>query len=341
MEQENHAKVAEIWVEKYRPKFFDDIEGDPSVIGRLRAMIEHGSLQHMMISGPPGTGKTTSVLAMARQLFNDDAKVMNACVKELNASDERGVEVVRNQIKEFARKSVGSLLPPNAHKIIILDEVDSMTSGAQQALRRIMEIYSGSTRFALICNHSTKVIEPLQSRCAIVRFGRLQDHMILHRLLKICDSENVQYDDSGLEMIVFTSEGDMRIAVNNLQSTWQGFGRVTRENVLKVCDVPPPERIKKMLNNALSGDWRDARNVALQLMEEGYNTGDLLSVAKNLVKRGNFVLDNGKPLGDDLMLRSLEILTKATINYSEGNTSFLQVDAALIELTRVGSPLKG
>lgn len=153
-------------------------------------------------------------------------------VLELNASDARGIDVVRNKIKMFAQKKV--TLPPGRHKIVILDEADAMTAAAQQALRRTMEIYSSTTRFALACNQSEKIIEPIQSRCAVLRFTRLLDAEVLDRLQQICSLESVSYEMGGLEAIIFTAEGDMRNALNALQSTFSGFGYISAENVFKV-----------------------------------------------------------------------------------------------------------
>jgi replication factor C subunit 2/4 len=162
-------------------------------------------------------------------MLGDSAK--NA-VLELNASDSRGIDIVRNKIKMFAQQKV--TLPPGRHKIIILDEADSMTAAAQQALRRTMEIYSTTTRFALACNNSTKIIEPIQSRCAVLRYTRLNDAEILSRLQFVSSKENVSYDLSGFEAIIFISDGDMRNALNSLQATVSGFGHVNAENVFKV-----------------------------------------------------------------------------------------------------------
>ncbi len=158
------------WIEKYRPQFLTDIVGNREAVERLTAIASMGNLPNIILTGPPGCGKTTSILCLAREMLGENYK--NA-VLELNASDARGIDVVRNKIKMHAQKKV--TLPPGRHKIIILDEADSMTSAAQQALRRTMEIYSNTTRFAIACNNSTKIIEPIQSRCALLRFTRLSD----------------------------------------------------------------------------------------------------------------------------------------------------------------------
>lgn len=162
-----------------------------------------------------------------------------------------GIDVVRNRIKAFAQKKV--TLPPGRQKLIILDEADSMTSGAQQALRRTMEIYSSTTRFAFACNQSNKIIEPLQSRCAILRYARLTDGQVLMRLKEICDAEKVECSDDGLAALIFSAEGDMRQAINNLQSTASGFGFVSGENVFRVVDSPHPIKIQAILKHCFNG----------------------------------------------------------------------------------------
>lgn len=233
------------WVEKYRPVFLSDIVGNTETLSRLQIIAKDGNMPHVIISGMPGIGKTTSILCLARQLLGPVA--YKEAVLELNASDERGIDVVRNRIKGFAQKKV--TLPPGRQKIVILDEADSMTSGAQQALRRTMEIYSGTTRFAFACNQSNKIIEPLQSRCAILRYSRLTDGQVVKRLNQICEAEQVEWTDDGLAALVFSAEGDMRQAINNLQSTWAGFGLVNSENVFRVVDSPHPIKVQAMIKS--------------------------------------------------------------------------------------------
>ncbi|KAI9065867.1 P-loop containing nucleoside triphosphate hydrolase protein [Trametes sanguinea] len=267
------------WVEKYRPQTLDDIVGNTETIERLKVIARDGNCPHIIISGMPGIGKTTSIHCLAHQLLGDAYK---EGVLELNASDERGIDVVRNKIKSFAQKKV--TLPPGRHKIIILDEADSMTAGAQQALRRTMEIYANTTRFALACNMSNKIIEPIQSRCAILRYAKLRDQEILKRLLEICEMENVKYSNEGLEALIFTAEGDMRQAINNLQSTWSGFGFVSADNVFKVCDQPHPITVQAMIRACLKSDIDGAMDKLNALWDQGYSAVDIVVTIFRVVK---------------------------------------------------------
>mmetsp|Transcript_28685 Transcript_28685/g.59710 ORF Transcript_28685/g.59710 Transcript_28685/m.59710 type:complete len:348 (-) Transcript_28685:1174-2217(-) len=269
------------WVEKYRPRILDDVVGNEDTLVRLRAIAEDGNMPNLILCGPPGTGKTTSVHALARQLLGSDKAYKNG-VLELNASDSRGIDVVRNKIKGFAMNKVS--LPPGRHKIIILDEADSMTSAAQQALRRTMEIYSNTTRFALACNVSTKIIEPIQSRAAILRYSRLTDEQILNRLRHVCEKEEISYSDDGLEAIIFTAEGDMRNALNNLQSTVSGFEHVNQTNVFKVCDQPHPTTVRKILHGCIAGDTPKAVNEMKLLWQTGYSCSDIIGTLFKVAK---------------------------------------------------------
>lgn len=231
------------------------------------------------MQGMPGIGKTTSILCLARTLLGENYK---EGVLELNASDERGVDVVRNRIKTFAQKKVN--LAPGRQKIVILDEADSMTAQAQQALRRTMEIYSSTTRFAFACNQSNKIIEPLQSRCAILRYSRLTDQQVLKRLVEIIKLEKIQYSEDGLAALIFASEGDMRQAINNMQSTVAGFEFVNGDNVFRVVDSPHPLAVQAMVKACHMGNVETALDSLKELWEKGYSAVDIISTIFRVVK---------------------------------------------------------
>ncbi|GAA5835162.1 hypothetical protein JCM5353_003573 [Sporobolomyces roseus] len=267
------------WVEKHRPKTLSDIVGNVETIERLKVIAREGNCPHIIISGSPGIGKTTSILALARELLGDHYK---EGVLELNASDERGINVVRERIKTFAQKKV--TLPLGRHKLVILDEADSMTSGAQQALRRTMELYANTTRFAFACNQSNKIIEPIQSRCAILRYSRLTDKELLKRLMEICEMEKVPHNSDGLTALIFTSEGDMRQAVNNLQSTYTGFGMVGPSEVFKVCDQPHPIKVQELIKDCIKGDVEGAMTKLEDLWNYGYSAVDIVTTLFRVVK---------------------------------------------------------
>ncbi|KAI6251175.1 Replication factor C subunit 4, partial [Erysiphe necator] len=310
-------------VEKYRPVFLDDIVGNTETIERLKIIARDGNMPHVIISGMPGIGKTTSVLCLAHQLLGDAYK---EAVLELNASDERGIDVVRNRIKGFAQKKV--TLPPGRHKLVVLDEADSMTSGAQQALRRIMEIYSPTTRFAFACNQSNKIIEPLQSRCAILRYSRLTDAQIVKRLLQIIETEKVEYNDDGLAALVFSAEGDMRQAINNLQSTVAGFNFVSGENVFKVVDSPHPIKVQVMIKACYEGKVAVALDVLKELWNLGYSSHDIISTMFRVTKTIPTLSEHSK-------LEFIKEIGFTHMKILEGVQSLLQLSGCIVRLAKL------
>ncbi|AGO11876.1 AaceriADR111Wp [[Ashbya] aceris (nom. inval.)] len=305
------------WVEKYRPKLLKDVVGNDETVERLQQIARDGNMPHMIISGLPGIGKTTSIHCLAHELLGD---AYSQAVLELNASDDRGIDVVRNQIKHFAQKKC--TLPPGKHKIIILDEADSMTSGAQQALRRTMELYSNTTRFAFACNQSNKIIEPLQSRCAILRYSKLSDEQVLKRLFEIIKAEDVQYTNDGLEALIFTAEGDMRQAINNLQSTVAGFTLVNGDNVFKIVDSPHPLVIKKML---LSDTLDESLNYLRELWGKGYSAVDIITTCFRVMK-------NLTEIKEPLRLEMIKEIGFTHMRILEGVGTYLQLCGALARI---------
>ncbi|CAI5965924.1 unnamed protein product [Closterium sp. NIES-64] len=310
------------WVEKYRPQRVEDIVGNEDAVSRLCVIARDGNMPNLIFAGPPGTGKTTSVLALAHALLGPSYR---DAVLELNASDDRGIDVVRNKIKMFAQKKV--TLPPGRHKIILLDEADSMTAGAQQALRRTMEIYSSTTRFALACNVSSKIIEPIQSRCAVVRFSRLTDAQVLARLMLVVQEEKVAYVPEGLEAIVFTADGDMRQGLNNLQATATGFGLVNADNVFRVCDQPHPLKVAATVKACLSGNIDTACEGIRDLFALGYAASDIITTLFRIVKNYD--------MPEFLKLEFIREVGFCHMRIADGVGSVLQLSGLMAKLCKI------
>ncbi|KAL0484318.1 replication factor C subunit [Acrasis kona] len=315
------------WVEKYRPVEMKDIVGNEEAVSRLKVIAYDGNMPNLILSGPPGTGKTTSVMCLARALLGKD--VYKEAVLELNASDDRTLNVVRNKIKMFAQKKV--TLPANRHKIIILDEADSMSTGAQQALRRIMEIHSNTTRFALACNDSSKIIEPIQSRCALVRYRKLTNKDILIRVMEVVQQEKIIKNSEGLEALMYTADGDLRNALNNLQATWQGFGMVDATNVFKVCDQPHPTAVKEIILKCLESKFVEAQKKLDAVVKKGYSAQDIVGTISKMVRNGM------EEMSEEVQLEFIKEIGIIHVRVIEGVQSPLQLSALLAKLCRASA----
>lgn len=248
-----------LWIEKYRPKKLDDIVNQEEVITGLKNLIKSDikEMPHLLFAGPPGTGKTTTALALAREIYGSDWRDY---VLELNASDERGINVIRERVKIFSQYFTPTEKAP--FKIVILDEADMMTSEAQTALRRIMEVHARVTRFILICNYITRIISPIQSRTAIFRFKRLPKEEAINYLSMICKSEKIECGKEILDKIYQVSAGDLRKAINLLQSvsTLTG-GKPTIKDVDALVGKATPEAVVKLVDSLRMGNFNEARNI--------------------------------------------------------------------------------
>lgn len=315
------------WIEKYRPQKLDDIVGNREIVEKLKKIVKTGNLGNIILSGSSGIGKTTSILCMAHEILGPN---YNEAVLHLNASDENGIDIIRNQVKIFAQRKMS--LSKDQFKIIILDEIDAMKKDAQNALRGIMEKYSNGTRFILACNYSSKITESIQSRCAILRYKKLDDDEILERLKYVCEQENVSYDIKGLNAIIFTANGDMRNALNNLQSTvsrYREYNReyhtsnsknllITEDRVYTICDIPSPTIIKKIVDYCLLNNINEAIKIINQLIIDGYAVTDLIKIFFDTVKYDN-------DLNETLKLEILKEIGDTIITINNGLDTNLQL----------------
>ncbi|ROI15602.1 Replication factor C subunit 4 [Anabarilius grahami] len=293
------------WVEKYRPKCVDEVAFQEEVVAVLKKSLEGADLPNLLFYGPPGTGKTSTILAAARELYGPE--LYRQRVLELNASDERGIQVVRVKVKNFAQLTVagsrtdGKPCPP--FKIIILDEADSMTNAAQAALRRTMEKESRTTRFCLICNYVSRIIEPLTSRCSKFRFKPLANDIQQERLLEICGKENLKYSKdvngavlfiiiheiglviTGIEALVKVSEGDLRKAITYLQSAARlnAEQEITEQIIIEIAGVVPPKVIETLLQTCYRGAFEKLELAVKDLIDQGYAANNVLNQLHDVI----------------------------------------------------------
>ncbi|KAM4772344.1 replication factor C subunit 4 isoform 2-T2 [Rhinophrynus dorsalis] len=288
------------WVEKYRPKCVDEVAFQDEVVAVLKKSLEGADLPNLLFYGPPGTGKTSTILAASRELYGPD--LFRQRVLELNASDERGIQVVREKMKNFAQLTVGGSRPDGKpcppFKIVILDEADSMTSAAQAALRRTMEKESKTTRFCLICNYVSRIIEPLTSRCSKFRFKPLADKIQTQRLLDICEKESVKVTDEALRCLVEVSEGDLRKAITFLQSATRltGGKEITVQVVTEIAGVVPKETLDGVLTACQSGSFEKLETVVKNLINNGHAATQLVNQLHDIILEREDLTDKQKAI---------------------------------------------
>ncbi len=260
------------WTEKYRPKQLDEVIGQSLIVDRLKFFVKNNNFPNMIFAGTAGVGKTTCAIAMAHDLYGDDFKT---AFKELNASDSRGIDVVRGEVKEFAKAMSLAKIPL---KIIFLDEADSLTADAQHALRRTMEKFSAETRFVLSANYASKIIEPIQSRCVVFRFKPLKEEDMTAYVKRIAEGEELTVDQKATEALIYVSDGDMRKLTNVLQSVATEKDRITESAIYDVAARARPKEVQAMLKHAVAGDFGKAKAELDNLViRQGMGAEDILT----------------------------------------------------------------
>ncbi len=315
--------VSEIWTEKYRPLKFSEVVGQDGIIQRIESLTNSLNIPHLLFAGPAGIGKSTLALIIVKELFKENWKENYL---ELNASDERGINVVREKVKNFARtKSLGNV----SFKVIFLDEADALTPEAQQALRRTMENYSSTCRFILSCNYSSKIIDPIQSRCAIFRFKLLEKKDVERVIKMISEKENLSITPEAIETIYEGSEGDCRRAINILQSTAAVSPRVSLELVQTIISNAKPRDIKLVLDYALAGDFQSSREKLLDIMlKESISGQDVIKAIQKEIWN--------LPVEPEIKVKLTEKTGESEFRIVEGSDPFIQLQALLASFVLAG-----
>ncbi len=313
-----------IWTEKYRPQDFSEVKGQKDIVRKLKAFVKQQNMPHLMFSGPAGVGKTTLALVIARQLFKEGWR--NNFL-ELNASDERGIDIIRNKVKDFARtRAIGNV----PYKIIYLDECDALTKEAQQALRRTMENYTQTTRFILSCNYSSKIIDPIQSRCSVFRFRPLDKNDVFDIVDIIVKQEHIHIDEKAKQAIYEVSNGDCRRAENILQSCAAITDKLTDEVIFSMASVAKPKEIKEILELAMNNRFIQAREKLLDTMLRYGLSG--IDIIKQIQKEvWNLDIEGRKKV--ELVDKCGDIEFRMT----EGSDEYLQLEALLANFTLVSN----
>lgn len=316
-----------IWIEKYRPQKLSDIVGQEEIVERLSSYVRSGNLPHLLFTGSAGVGKTTAAVALAREFFKDSWQ-MN--FRELNASDERGIEVVRNQIKQFARTTP---LGEATFKILFLDEADALTTDAQAALRRTMESYAQTCRFILSCNYSSKIIDPIQSRCAIYRFKPLEPRAIREEIRRIAGREGLTISEGAMEAFIYIAQGDMRKAINAVQGAAIISPSIDEKRVYSITSTARPDEIDELLELSINaGDFDGAESLLAQLLHErGIAPNELINqMYRALLK---------KDMDRSLKVQMIDHLGETDFRLSEGADSDIQMEALIARFV-ISSPTR-
>ena len=313
--------MTQLWTEKHRPQSFSEIRGQKEIIKRIKSLVEQKNIPHLLFAGPAGTGKTTTALIIAKELFKEH---LQENFLELNASDDRGIDTVRVKIKDFARTKSIKEIP---FKIILLDECDSLTKDAQQALRRTMETYSNTCRFILSCNQSSKIMEPIQSRCAVFRFKPLTKEDIGEIIDEIIKNEGLKINKDIYNLLYEVSEGDTRRLQNILQSSATLSNEITEDTIYESISLVKPKEIKNIIELALNKKFIESRNLLLNTMLNNGLSG--LDIIKQILKE----IDSLK-IPDEKRLGLIDKCGEIEFRITEGADEYIQLECLLANFAK-------
>jgi replication factor C small subunit len=318
-----------MWAEKYRPQKLDDMTNQTEIVSRLKMFVQEKNLPHLLFVGPAGVGKTTSILALARDLYGPGYRNF---ILELNASDERGIDVIREKVKNFARTA--AIASPVSFKMLIMDEADSLTSAAQHALRRTMEIYTRTCRFCLIGNYSENIIDPIQSRCSIFRFSPLDEKDMKTYVMNIVENEQVEIIEEGLDAIYQASGGDLRKATNLLQAAAATKDVIDDVTIYEVLGKVSPERIRAMIQQSLEGNFLEAREILRELLiDQGLAPDDIIRMVYSELMRNTVLSEQWK-------VKLSDKVGEVDYRLTQGARPEIQLSTLLAYLALAGEEMK-
>ncbi len=318
-----------MWAEKYRPQTLDDMTNQTEIVSRLKMFVQEKNLPHLLFVGPAGVGKTTSILALARDLYGPGYRSFTL---ELNASDERGIDVIREKVKNFARTA--AIASPVSFKILIMDEADSLTSAAQHALRRTMEIYTRTCRFCLIGNYSENIIDPIQSRCSIFRFSPLDEKDMKTYVMNIVENEQVEIIEEGLDAIYQASRGDLRKATNLLQAAAATKAVIDDVSIYEVLGKVSPERVRAMIQQSLEGNFLEAREILRELLiDQGLAPDDIIKMVYRELMRNTVLSEQWK-------VKLSDKVGEVDYRLTQGARPEIQLSTLLAHLALAGEEMK-
>ena len=308
------------WVEKYRPKDTSEILFDPFIRHKILTIQQNKSIPNMILTGEPGTGKTSTILCMIADIYSK--KELERDVLELNASDDRGLNIINNTIIPFCKKIPSS----SKHKLIILDESDSITLKAQNLLANIISKYKKNTRFVFICNDCNKIIESIQSNCITINFSNISKKNIKEKVKNICEEENIDYDDNSIKELIFVSDNNIRQVINNLECIFYCCGKLDLESIYKIVDKPKPFYIKEILKECLNGNLYKSMEILVNLHKNGYSPNDILQTFMKFLLEDEFELDK------KIRIKLYEIVSLSYIRINDGIDTMLQLCGCLSKI---------